>query len=535
MHQPGRLIDEVRSFMGGRTITLLTTAIVTVCIVAAAQEADAYARPRYGGTAAVVWTEPMSVSDPSRSVLPSERAFGALLFEPLVEAAPSGPRPLLAATWTANDDSTEWTIGLESDVVFHNGKALTSEDVVRTFQRVIESTEPSPYRWLLRNLVHVTSAADATPNGNRSLPDAVRFSFSEPQPDLPHLLSCPGLAVLPFGSSRFEPDAGTLVGLSPGTGPFRLERGIPPSSFELTANEAHHLGRPFLDRISWTFAPFDEALVEFQAGTAVLLSGITSPAAGSPTSLPDGTRRILSESAYTVYLGVNPTRSDLRDPKARFRALAAVDRSSIAASIVGASGRIARGLTAGDEGRSPLWNHGEAHEKAASTGADGSGSSGRLRRMNTPPERELVLLVPRWHNVIAEIGDRIQVDLMAAGYSVRLLKVGREELAFKLAEGDFDLFVGLWAPDKWREDREWLLNHFHETQLAPIPSLASAAASLEEGSPAGLEETLWENALLLPLFHMDLVMYVRDRLLTPEPGANAPPDLAWSWLRAGRR
>jgi ABC-type transport system substrate-binding protein len=489
----------------------------------------------------------MSASEPSMGCLPSERAFGALLFETLFEAAPSGPRPLLAATWRANGDSTEWTIGLESDVVFHNGKALTPEDVVRTFQRAMQSTEPNPYRWLLRNLVEVTDAADATPDGNRSVPGAVRFSFSEPQPDLPRLLSCPGLAVLPFGSSRFEPDTGILVGLPPGTGPFEPEQGIPPTSFELTANEAHHMGRPFLDRIRWAFAPFDEALVEFQAGTAVLLGGIAPPTAGSPASLPEGTRLLLSESAYTVYLGVNPTRSGLRDPESRLRAMTAVDRSSMAASIVGASGRIARGLTAGDERRSPFWDYREAREKAASTGAAGSGSSGPLRRTNALPERELVLLVPRWHNLIAEIGDRIQVDLMAAGYSVRLLKVGREEQAFKLAEGDFDLFVGLWAPDRWREDRAWLLNHFRETQLAPIPSLASATASagasatasaeeaVEGGSPAGLEDTLSEKALVLPLFHMDLVMYVRDRLLTPEPGAGAPPDLAWSWLRAGRR
>ena len=148
--------------------------------------------------------------------------------------------------------------------------------------------------------------------------------------------------------------------------------------------------------------------------------------------------------------------------------------------------------------------------------------------------RGLTLLVPRWNPLLSDIGDRIQVDLMAAGFTVGLKKVGREEMAFKLRQGDFDLFVALWAPDRWLDSREWLMNDFLKTQLGPVPAL-DAHASPNPDDLKNFEETLAEEAFVLPLFHLDLVVYSSDRLARAEANAVGIPDLSWSWLRAGGR
>jgi ABC-type transport system substrate-binding protein len=522
-----RKLDAQKRARAGRLKVLaLALALVAASPLVSAQKIPASSRPRYGGAATIVWTEPMAVANPPQSSLPSERAFSSLIFEPLLQWTGKGPRALLAESWAANEDSTEWTIRLKRGVRFHNGKVLTGDDVVYSIRRVLDSTSPCSCGWLLQKLLAVTT-----------VDGAVVFSFSEPQPDLPGLLSCPGLAILPFSASKYEPDSGPLVGLTVGTGPFRAEWAAPPTRFELKADRDHHLGRPFLDAVSWTFAPFDEGLVEFQAGSCVLLAGIPSPLAGGLTSLPAGTKRLVGESSYLIYLGCNPTRAVLRTPKSRRTVLGAVDRSSILTSIVGKGGRIAHGLVESGEAHS-YWDAAPGLHEGSGAGGDRNpdlpGNSQPGPNSAGVGSREITLLVPSWHSLIEEIGERIQVDLMEAGYSVKLRKAGREELRAKLASGDFDLFVGLWAPDPWSDRREWLINDFRVSQVAPVPALASAVPSVDRLPAGGLEEALALESLLLPLFDMDLVVYLRDSLVSVET-AGAIPDLGWSWLRAGPR
>lgn len=60
----------------------------------------------------------------------------------LVELAPNGDLvPALATEWSASDDAKTWTFKLRSDVEFHNGKTMTSEDVIASinFHRGEES------------------------------------------------------------------------------------------------------------------------------------------------------------------------------------------------------------------------------------------------------------------------------------------------------------------------------------------------------------------------------------------------------------
>ncbi|MGH7757489.1 MAG: ABC transporter substrate-binding protein, partial [Vulcanimicrobiaceae bacterium] len=45
--------------------------------------------------------------------------------------------PELATSWESNPALSRWTFHLRTDVKFHDGKPLTSNDVVRTFQRML--------------------------------------------------------------------------------------------------------------------------------------------------------------------------------------------------------------------------------------------------------------------------------------------------------------------------------------------------------------------------------------------------------------
>jgi peptide/nickel transport system substrate-binding protein len=57
------------------------------------------------------------------------------LYDPLTRVNPDfSYSPALALEWTPNSDSTEWQIALRPDVVWHDGKPFTADDVIYTMQ-----------------------------------------------------------------------------------------------------------------------------------------------------------------------------------------------------------------------------------------------------------------------------------------------------------------------------------------------------------------------------------------------------------------
>ncbi|HEX5192487.1 MAG TPA: ABC transporter substrate-binding protein, partial [Solirubrobacteraceae bacterium] len=52
-------------------------------------------------------------------------------------------QPQLATKWAHNGDGTVWTFTLRSGVKFHNGKPMTADDVVYTFQQLADPKNAS--------------------------------------------------------------------------------------------------------------------------------------------------------------------------------------------------------------------------------------------------------------------------------------------------------------------------------------------------------------------------------------------------------
>ena len=50
--------------------------------------------------------------------------------------------PRLVKAWTANEDSTEWTMEIESDATWHDGQPVTAEDVAFSFSLVADNAMP---------------------------------------------------------------------------------------------------------------------------------------------------------------------------------------------------------------------------------------------------------------------------------------------------------------------------------------------------------------------------------------------------------
>lgn len=58
-----------------------------------------------------------------------------------------GVDPLLATSWTSNEDGTVWVFQIRDDVLFHDGSPLTAQQVVNSFKRSMELGQGGAYIW----------------------------------------------------------------------------------------------------------------------------------------------------------------------------------------------------------------------------------------------------------------------------------------------------------------------------------------------------------------------------------------------------
>src|SRR6266550_3818529 len=138
-------------------------------------------------------------------------------------------QPVLATSWTPNSTSNVWTFKIRQGVKFHNGQALTADDVVYTYQL---HTNPKGGANALSAFGGVL-----TPAGVKKVDDAtVEFHLSAPNGNFPYLTSSDNynMIILPKG---YDPAKWETTFL--GTGPFKFGSYTPKSGATFTRNESY--------------------------------------------------------------------------------------------------------------------------------------------------------------------------------------------------------------------------------------------------------------------------------------------------------
>jgi peptide/nickel transport system substrate-binding protein len=101
--------------------------------------------PKRGGTLRIGLSGGDTVDgiNPLLPGLPTDYARIPQIFEPLIAWDDNlRPIPYLAESMTSNATATEWTIKVRKGVTFHNGKPLTADDVIFTFQSILDPKAP---------------------------------------------------------------------------------------------------------------------------------------------------------------------------------------------------------------------------------------------------------------------------------------------------------------------------------------------------------------------------------------------------------
>lgn len=162
----------------------------------------------------------------------SESTVNATVYEALIERNPRTLEyePRLAESWDVSEDHLTFTFRLRRDVRWHDGEPFTADDVIYTYDRIMDETvDAAPLRVYYQDTTY-EKLDDYTVRCTYGKPYFLAFEF------------CGGLTVIPkHVFSRAERFNESEAGRRPiGTGPMKFARWETGQIIELIRNEDYY-------------------------------------------------------------------------------------------------------------------------------------------------------------------------------------------------------------------------------------------------------------------------------------------------------
>jgi peptide/nickel transport system substrate-binding protein len=211
----------------------------------------------------------------------------------------------LAESWTFSEDCLTLTMKLKQGVKWHDGHPFTADDVLFTYQTMIDPRTPTAYK---QDFLAVKSVEIVDPH-------TVRVTYPHP---LAKALSSWSMWVLPKhllepwvkqGKLREAPQNGNPVG----TGAYRFKEWKSGEKVVLVANSDYHEGRPYLSRVVYRIIPSQGTIFLELKAKGVDLASLTAIQYARQIDYPafrKAYKKYRYPSSGYTYFGFN-----LRDPR----------------------------------------------------------------------------------------------------------------------------------------------------------------------------------------------------------------------------
>ncbi|HWI52658.1 MAG TPA: ABC transporter substrate-binding protein [Symbiobacteriaceae bacterium] len=197
------------------------------------------------------------------------------IFDRLVEVETTGPGqsklvPGLAEKWDVTPDGKTYTFFLRKGVKFHNGDELTADDVLYTFDRMLNPKTKALNTDFLDMIEGASDRMDGKADSTKGLKvvdkNTIQITLSTPFAPFLAGLATPGVGIY---SKKATEAAGDKFGQNPvGTGPFKLKKWDYNSQLVLEAFPDYFRGKAGIDQIIAKVIPSaDTQRMEFEAGT----------------------------------------------------------------------------------------------------------------------------------------------------------------------------------------------------------------------------------------------------------------------------
>lgn len=185
-----------------------------------------------------------------------------LIYAGLVNLTPSlEPVPDLAESWEFTDPTT-LVVHLREGLVFSDGSALTAEDVVYTYTKLIDPDFNAPQRTLYAPISKIEAVDDLT----------VKFTLSAPYAPL---LSYMDMGIVP---SDYAESGADLASAPIGAGPMKLVSWTRGSDIKLEASDSYWAGAPSVKTVDIRIVGDNSARAQaFEAGDLDVIQSPLSP------------------------------------------------------------------------------------------------------------------------------------------------------------------------------------------------------------------------------------------------------------------
>lgn len=272
--------------------------------------------PVYGGSIVVGIQQDVDSLDPHKATAAGTKEILFNIFEGLVKPDENGDlMKALASDYTISEDGLVYTFTLREGVKFHNGNAVTAEDVKYSLERASGLLDGTPLISSLSVLTSVEILDEKT----------VQVTVGSANTELIYSFVA---AIIPAGSG--EEESGTPIG----TGPFSYVSYKPQEGIVVAKNPDYwQQGLPYLDEVNFKIVNSpDTALLELKGGSIQIYPYLTDSQANE---LTDSFQILSAPSDVVQALFLNNAVEPLNDVRIRQAICYALDLDMVNEFVAG--------------------------------------------------------------------------------------------------------------------------------------------------------------------------------------------------------
>ena len=488
-------------------------------------------------------SEPSSL-DPHKVESDVENNIISDLFEGLVSVSPTGEiEPRLAEKWE-NKDNTVWTFHLRPGVTWSDGTAITAQDIVWSWQRLVSPLTASPYASYPGNM-HIVNGAEIAQGqkapetlGVKAIDDAtLEVTLTQPNAAFLAMLAHPSLVPLDkvlisrYGDKWTKPEHIVT------SGPYKLSQWVVNERIVAERNPRYwDNAHTVINKV--TYLPISSETADVNRYKAGEIDIVYTVPINQFAQLKKtmGDQLDVSPQLATYYYEFNTTRPPFNDPRVRRALNMALDKDIIAEKVMGQGQRPAWLISQPDIGGVKLHNPEYASWPREKRIAEAKKLLSEAGYNETHP-----LVFNLLYNT-SESHQRIAIAASSMwkknlGVEAKLQNQEWKTMLDAMHTHNFDAVRYAWIADY--DDAATFLNNFRtgdseNTSQYSNPAYDEAlrnAAKASDTTARGkfyqqAEDLLGQDVPAIPVYH-----YVRTHLVKPWVGGFTPDKLGYYYSK----